>query len=192
MAASNQDRGHMREPQITHLRALQTLELVEVPELRVGSGIVIIRYTPDTTAPTFTNATTFSFAENSATSSNAATISVNESSTIIITSGTDSARFSLVTSDSLTARIRFLSSPDFEAPADVGTNNIYDITVRATDTTGNSATQAISITVTNVNESTSIGAPTVSGTINKGISTSITVTLICFWKSWILCWRQKN
>ncbi len=142
-----------------------------------GSGIIIIRYTPDTTAPTFTNATTYSFAENSETTSNAATISVNESSTIIITSGTDSARFTLVTSDSVTARIRFLSSPDFEAPADVGTNNIYDITVRATDTTGNSATQAITITVTNVNESTSIGAPTVSGTINKGISTSITVTL---------------
>ncbi len=131
----------------------------------------------DSTPPGFSSGTTFSIAENTATSTNAATITVNESSTIIITSGTDSARFTLVTSDSVTARIRFLSSPDFEAPADVGSNNIYDITVRATDTIGNSATQAISITVTNVNESASIGAPTVSGTINKGISTSITVTL---------------
>ncbi len=119
---------------------------------------------PDTTAPTFRNSTTFSIAENTATSTNAATITVNESSTITITSGTDSARFTLVTSDSVTARIRFAAIPNFEAPADVGTNNVYDISVRATDTAGNIANQSISITVTNVNE-----APTI--TINSSNET---------------------
>ncbi len=129
-----------------------------------GSGLLIIRYASDTTAPTFTNSTTFSIAENTATSTNAATISVNESSTITITSGTDSARFTLVTSDSVTARIRFVAIPNFEAPLDVGTNNVYDISVRATDTAGNIANQSISITVTNVNE-----APTI--TINSSNET---------------------
>jgi hypothetical protein len=129
-----------------------------------GSGIVIAVYAFDTTAPTFTNSTTFSIAENTATSTNVATITVNESSTITITSGTDSARFTLVTSDSVTVRIRFAAIPNFEAPADVGTNNVYDISVRATDTAGNIANQSISITVTNVNE-----APTI--TINSSNET---------------------
>ena len=111
---------------------------------------------PDTTAPTFSNSTTFSLDENSAITTNAATITVNESETMTINSGNDSALFRVETSDSTTARIRFLSSPNFEAPTDVGTNNVYDISVRATDTAGNFANQSISITITNVNEAPSI------------------------------------
>jgi hypothetical protein len=129
-----------------------------------GSGIVIAVYAFDSTAPSFNNSTTFSIDENTVTSTNAATISVNESSTITITSGIDSALFTLVTSDSATARVRFLTSPNFEAPSDVGTNNVYDFSVRATDSAGNIANQSISIAVTNINE-----APTIS--INSSATT---------------------
>ena len=122
-----------------------------------GSGLLIIRYSSDSTAPSFSNSTTFSFSENSTTSSNAATITVNESSTVSINSGNDSALFTVVVSDSVTARIRFLSSPNFESPADVGSNNGYELSIRATDTAGNFANQSITISVTNVNE-----APTIS------------------------------
>jgi hypothetical protein len=129
-----------------------------------GSGIVIAVYAFDTTAPSFTNSTTFSFQENSATSSNAATITVNESSTVSINSGNDSALFTVVVSDSVTARIRFLSSPNFESPTDVGANNGYELSIRATDRGGHFANQSITISVTNVNE-----APTI--TINSSNST---------------------
>jgi hypothetical protein len=129
-----------------------------------GSGIVIAVYAFDTTAPSFTNSTTFSFQENSATSSNAATITVNESSTVSINSGSDSALFTVVVSDSVTARIRFLSSPNFESPTDVGANNGYELSIRATDRIGNFANQSITISVTNVNE-----APTI--TINSSNAT---------------------
>jgi hypothetical protein len=132
-----------------------------------GSGIVIAVYAFDTTAPSFTNSTTFSFQENSATSSNAATITVNESSTVSINSGSDSALFTVVVSDSVTARIRFLSSPNFESPTDVGANNGYELSIRATDRVGNFANQSITISVTNVNE-----APTI--TINSSNSTHAT------------------
>jgi hypothetical protein len=111
---------------------------------------------PDATPPTFSNPTTFSLAENSSITTNAATVSVNESATITVNSGNDSALFTVVTSDSTTARIRFLSSPNFEAPTDVGANNVYDISVRATDSAGNFANQSIAITITNVNEAPSI------------------------------------
>jgi hypothetical protein len=129
-----------------------------------GSGIVIAVYAFDTTAPSFTNSTTFSFQENSATSSNAATITVNESSTVSINSGSDSALFTVVASDSVTARIRFLSSPNFESPTDVGANNGYELSIRATDRVGNFANLSITISVTNVDE-----APTI--TINSSNST---------------------
>ena len=125
-----------------------------------GSGVVVLRYLYDVTPPSFTNSTTFSFAENTLISSNAATITVNESSTITINSGSDSALFSLVISDSVTARIRFLNSPNFESPTDVGANNGYELSIRATDSIGNFANQSITISVTNVNE-----APTI--TINS-------------------------
>lgn len=111
---------------------------------------------PDATPPTFSNPTTFSLAENSSIGANAARITVNESATITINSGNDSALFTVVTSDSTTAQIRFLSSPNFEAATDVGTNNVYDISVRATDSAGNLANQSITITITNVNEAPSI------------------------------------
>ena len=143
-----------------------------------GSGVVILRFVaPDITAPTFTNTTSFSLVENSSTGTNAATITVNESATITINSGNDSALFTVVASDSTTARIRFLTSPNFEAPTDVGGNNVYDLSVRATDTAGNFANQSIAITITNVNEAPSItnssSNPTASLTQAENI-TSVT------------------
>lgn len=142
-----------------------------------GSASGSMTMTLDQSAPTLTSGSTFSFAENTSTSSTAALISVNESSTITLNSGSDSAIFTLSTVDTLTARVRFLSSPDFEKAMDVGANNVYNISLRATDSLGNFADLAISITVTNVNESSNLGAPTVSGTIYKGISTTISVTV---------------
>ena len=142
-----------------------------------GSASGSITMTLDQSAPTLTSSSSFNFAENTSTSSTAALISVNESSTITVNSGSDSAIFALSTVDTLTARIRFLSSPDFENALDVGANNVYNISLRATDSLGNFADLAISITVTNVNESSNLGAPTVSGTIYKGISTTISVTV---------------
>ena len=143
-----------------------------------GSGLLIIKYqvsVPDTTAPTFTNSTTFSLDENSFISTNAATITVNESATITIISGNDSALFTVVTSDSITARVRFLTSPNFESPTDFGTNNVYDILVRATDAAGNFANQSIAITITNVNEAPSITNSSSNPTATSSQAENITL-----------------
>ena len=136
---------------------------------------MIIKYqVPDVTAPSFTNSTTFSLSENSVVATNAATITLNESATVTINSGNDSALFSVVTSDSTTARIRFLTSPNFESPTDVGANNTYDISVRATDTAGNFANQSIAITITNVNEAPSITNSSSSATASLSQAENIT------------------
>ncbi len=49
--------------------------------------------------------------------------------------------------------IPVLTSPDYEAPADNGANNVYDLNVIATDAAGNATTRAVAITVTDVFES---------------------------------------
>ncbi len=137
-----------------------------------GSGIVLIRYS----LPTFTNSATFSVAENISTSANAATLIMSESATVTIRSSADSSFFNIVTSDSITARVRFISSPDYEAFADSGGNNEYDLTVRATNSSGNYKELAIKITVSNVLEAAVTGAPTLSGPAFKGEIVTITIS----------------
>ena len=98
---------------------------------------------PDTTPPNVTT-TSFSAAENQ---TSVGTLAANESVTWSKVGGVDSATVSIV---SATGVITFNSAPNFEAPTDVGADNVYNVTVRATDTAGNTRDQAITITVTNV------------------------------------------
>jgi hypothetical protein len=138
-----------------------------------GSGVVIFRYS----LPTFISSSAFTIAENTSTSTNAATITSSESVTVLIRSLADSALFNLFTADSVTAYIRFKDSPDYEALADAGGNNEYDITVRATNTSGNYQELAIKITVTDVLESALIASPSFSAAAYKGRSITISVTV---------------
>ena len=66
-----------------------------------------------------------------------------------IAGGADAARFTI---NATTGALAFVAAPDFEAPADVGANNVYDVTVQVSDGTL-ADTQAIAVTVTNVAES---------------------------------------
>ncbi|HEX8216588.1 MAG TPA: hypothetical protein VF577_03895 [Allosphingosinicella sp.] len=71
-----------------------------------------------------------------------------------ITGGADAARFTI---DAATGALRFVDAPDFEAPADVGGDNVYDVVVSASDGTF-SDSQALAVSVGNVNEGVSIGS----------------------------------
>ena len=130
---------------------------------------------PDTTAPTFTSSSAFSAAENISTSATAATIRVSESSTVTISSGADSARFNITKSDTDTAIIKFNTSPDFEAPVDVGGNNVYEITLTATDAAANAGTQSITITVTDVVDTTSFNSLALAGSATSATYRTVVV-----------------
>ena len=73
-------------------------------------------------------------------------------------SGADAGLFSI---NSVTGEVTFLAAPNFESPADVNSNNDYEITVTATDDgTGTlSDSQNVTVTVTNAND-----APVITGT----------------------------
>ena len=132
---------------------------------------------PDTTAPTFTSSSTFTAAENIATSATAATIQVSESATVTISSGADAARFNITQSETNTAIIKFNISPDFEAPADVGGNNVYELTLTATDAASNAGTQSITITVTDVVDTSSFNSLALAGSATTAnFRTAVVIT----------------
>jgi hypothetical protein len=76
---------------------------------------------------------------------------LDQTKTYSISGGADSAKFSI---DPATGVVTLNSAPNFEAPTDVGGNNVYDVTVTVTDngTPILSDSQALAVTVTNVNE----------------------------------------
>jgi hypothetical protein len=87
-------------------------------------------------------------------------------------SGTDAADFAI---NSSTGVLEFNSAPDFEAPADSDANNTYIVIITVSDGSLTD-TQSLTVTLTNLDENSNIGAPSVSGTIYKGIPTTISGT----------------
>jgi hypothetical protein len=90
-----------------------------------------------------------------------------------MTAGVDSAS---VTFTPLTGVLIFKNAPDFEAPADVGLDRTYALTIRGTDVAGNATTINYVVTITNVNEDSVLGAPSVAGAAVKGVRTDLVVT----------------
>ena len=94
------------------------------------------------------------------------TADAGETRTYTIVGGADQAKFAI---NSSTGALTFVSAPDYEAPTDAGTNNVYDVVVQVSDGS-TTATQAIAVTVTGVNES-----PVISS--NGGAATAATSVL---------------
>ena len=141
--------------------------------LRIVAPVIVI----DSTAPAL-SAVTFTVNENLSSPYTAATITLSESSTISSISGTDIARFNLLSPDSTTVVINFKSSPDFENPTDSGGNNVYEVSFVATDLAGNAtSSQTIAITVANVLDTSTFNSLTLAGSVTTATyRTSIVIT----------------
>ena len=131
---------------------------------------VAISVTNVNEAPAITSAATASFAENAAgTVYTVAATDQDAGATLTYSlTGTDAARFNI---NATTGAITFKSSPNYEAPTDAGANNVYDVTVRASDGV-NTTSKAVAITVTNVNE-----APTITSAATKSFAENATGTV---------------
>ena len=107
-------------------------------------------------SPVITSSATTSFAENSA----GTVIDVNatdadlpgQTLTFVITGGADAAKFAI---NATTGIVSFIASPNFEAPTDVGANNVYNLQVTVSDGT-RTTTQSLAVTVTGVNDNSPI------------------------------------
>ena len=107
------------------------------PPLAINTNVTI-----DLTAPSFTSAASVSIVENTTA---VQTVAANETSQYSIVGGADAAQFSI---NATSGALQFNSAPDFEAPADSDTDNIYSIILLATDIVGLTSTQTLQITIT--------------------------------------------
>src|SRR4029079_12944516 len=100
---------------------------------------------------------------------------IGQTLSYFIAGGADAAKFTI---DSTTGVLAFVTAPNFEAPTDANGNNVYDVIVRASDPAGNAPSQAIAVTVTNVNEAPVItsdgGGDTASISLTENSSNSVT------------------
>ena len=93
--------------------------------------------------------TSYTVAENTATVATA-TVSDSSSAVTFSLSGTDSAAMTIGASSGVLA---FAANPDFEAPADSDGDNVYNVTITATDDAGSNS-EDVTVTVTDVVECT--------------------------------------
>ena len=100
--------------------------------------------------PRFTSPAALTVPENSTAAGTVTAVDDDTADTVTgytITGGADRSQFSITS----TGRLSFNTAPDYEHPADTGQDNAYQIIVTATSGTGTratTATQAISVTVT--------------------------------------------
>jgi hypothetical protein len=111
---------------------------------------ITVTVTAENDAPSVTSGGTASFAENGTGTVYQAAGSDDGGTTLSWSlGGTDEALFNI---NATSGAVTFITAPNFEAPGDADSDNVYDITVTATDGTLSSTAQAVAITVTNVNE----------------------------------------
>lgn len=123
-----------------------------------GTGNDVVLINPPNAAPSITNHASAATAGLDVAENSTAVIDVDATDSDIPAqtltfslSGADVAKFSI---DSSTGVLSFISAPDFETPTDADTDNVYEVTVTVTDDGAGLLTdsQALSVTVTNVNE----------------------------------------
>ena len=89
-----------------------------------------------------------------------------------IVGGPDQARLTITPGGALS----FVSPPNFEAPTDANGDNVYVVTVRATDSQGGSSTQTISVNVTPVNEHAPVPTSPDAVSVPENTTAVMTVT----------------
>jgi hypothetical protein len=134
----------------------------------------------DDTAPVFTagDKASINLAENSPSNTvvhtAAATDNVGVTAYAFESGGADNNKFSL---DTATGALKFISSPDFEAPASAAGTNAYSVKVKAVDAAGNSAVQTITVNVTDADDTAPVftAGPNTSITLAENLSTTTVV-----------------
>jgi subtilisin-like proprotein convertase family protein len=90
-----------------------------------------------------------------------ATFIADKTVTWSINGGLDQSRFSI---NFVTGAVTFINSPDFENPSDSDLNNTYIVTIRATDSSGLTATQTLTVPIFDVVETgTGTNRPDITG-----------------------------
>lgn len=121
-----------------------------------------LQFTLDTVAPTISTSSTANCEENATLS---ITLAADESVTWTLTGGADQAKFEISGS---TLRWASNGTKDYESPDDADANNTYVVQVTATDLAGNATNKTITVTVTDVVDTSNFAV------IGSGVSVGAT------------------
>ena len=127
-------------------------------------------------APTFTSGAMFTVAENETAVGTVVATDSDAGDTLTgyaLTGGADQAKFTITSAGALT----FDTAPDYESPTDADTDNAYVVVVEATSGEGErvmTATQPLTVTVTDVGVPSAPPAPAVSGETADSVTVSWT------------------
>ncbi|MBD3646423.1 MAG: cadherin-like domain-containing protein, partial [Pseudomonadales bacterium] len=151
--------------------------------LSVTQDIAITVTDVNDETPVITSANTATVAENQTSAidvnaTDADGTAANNTITYTLTgAGADDTLFGI---DGGTGIVTFLSAPDYEAPADTGADNVYNIQVQASDNSTTpsalSVTQDIAITVTDVNDNAPVITSGNSASVPENTTALLTVT----------------
>ena len=87
-------------------------------------------------------------------------------------SGADAGKFNITDSGAMRT-LSFKEAPDYESPGDSGGNNVYEVTVKVTDSKSNSDEQDVTVKVTNMEEDGTIEL----STLQPRVGFPVTATL---------------
>ena len=123
-------------------------------------------------APAFTSPDSASVEENQTVAYTAmATDADGDTVSYSLSRGADAALFTI---DETTGVVSFMDAPDFEDPGDAGGNNVYDITVTASDG-DNSTDHDVAITVTDVNDNAPVFSSPATASVAENQSAATVV-----------------
>jgi len=131
-----------------------------------GMEVVITVTDVEEAGPVITSPATATVEEN--VTGTVYTATADASATFSLGSSKDEALFSLSTD-----AISFNDSPDFETPLDANSDNVYQLDIVATDGDGNSTTKAISITVTDVDETGPVVTSPATATVEENVTGTV-------------------
>lgn len=147
------------------------IDIIATNGVNATTQAVTITVSDQNDPPVITSASTASFQENG--TGTAYTITATDPNgdgiTFTLGSSNDEALFNIVNN-----LVAFNTSPDFESPSDANADNAYIIEVIATDSVGNSASQLVTINVTD--DPTDITAPVISGSSSISAQENTTTT----------------
>ncbi len=135
-------------------------------ELRIEQGITATIPAP----PVFISGGTAVFDENATGTVYTAAATDADSDTLIysLAGGGDNIRFDI---DATTGAVTFKIAPDFETPTDSNADNLYNITVQASDG-GITTTQDVQITVNDLNDNNPVFTSGASASVNENLLTT--------------------
>ena len=126
---------------------------LDLTTIAVSAGANTVGVDAENQAPVFSSGTTANFAENGTGTvyTAVATDADGDTPTYHLIGGSDQALFDV---DSSSGALTFKSAPDYETPTDASSppDNTYQVQIQADDGNGGTATQTVSVTVTDVAE----------------------------------------